>query len=159
MHVQRCMGLKTKGCAQVCYVMQEVDMALLLRKGRGLGTLGRNICCLLAVQARPPAPVLQAACLDAAGAATCWLCRHVRFHQSVACCFSCCCGGTLLTVKRAQLPCMCRLRVGHGVCCSLQAALISMYLRITCGHFGDALFVAACWLCAPARLPTDCRAH
>ena len=33
--------------------MQEVDLALLLRKGRGLGTLSHNFCSLLAVQARP----------------------------------------------------------------------------------------------------------
>ena len=38
---------------QVCYVMQEVDLALLLRKGCGLGTLSHNFCSLLAVQARP----------------------------------------------------------------------------------------------------------
>ena len=41
------------GRVQVCYVMQEVDLALLLRKGRGLGTLSQNFCSLLAVQARP----------------------------------------------------------------------------------------------------------
>ena len=48
-----CMERRVVGAPQVCYVMQEVDMALLLRKGRGLGTLSQNFCSLLAVQACP----------------------------------------------------------------------------------------------------------
>ena len=48
-----------EGRAQVCYVMQEVDLALLLRKGRGLGTLSHNFCSLLAVQARPVPALLR----------------------------------------------------------------------------------------------------
>ena len=66
---------------QVCYVMQEVDLALLLRKGRGLGALGSNFCSLLAVQARPPALRLQAAFAFVGCAAARWLCRHVQLYR------------------------------------------------------------------------------
>ena len=87
---------------QVCYVMQEVDLALLLRKGRGLGTLSRNFCSLLAVQARPSCVAVFFH----------WITLYVDVNLGVLS------DGTLLAVRRPCMPFVavlfCRCSYHHG---------------------------------------------